>query len=79
MKKYLVILLALFTFTGCVPTSSNSSSQTSTTQVTETSVVVEQPVPYTTESTTSTTDSVDSTITASGNYTDFSNLLLADE
>lgn len=74
MKKYLVILLALFTLTGCVPTSDNSSSQTSATQVTETSVVVEQPAPYTTESTTSTADSTDSTIVASGNYTDFSNL-----
>lgn len=73
MKKYLVILLALFTLTGCVSTS-NSSSQTSTTQVTETSIVVEQSAPYTTESTTSTINSADSTIVTSGNYTDFSNL-----
>ena len=60
MKKYLVILLALFTLTGCVPTSNNSSSQSSTNQIIE--------------STASTADSIDSITVTSGNYTNFSNL-----
>lgn len=74
-KKFLVIAITIFTLTGCTPTD-NSNQSTTTTAVTETSVIVEQSE-HTPESVSEPSNTTPSTVTPSTvkDYTNFDNLV----